>query len=82
MGADPNAVDENEGETVLHQAIHYDDAELTRWLCWYTDIKLNAKNYRGETAYQIAFEKKNEKLMKLLQKAGADCEEPQMSDSK
>lgn len=82
LGADLNAVDEQAGETVLHHAIHYDDVELSIWLCCQSQINLNAKNNSGKTAYQIAFEKKNEKLMKLLRKAGADCEEPQMSDSK
>lgn len=75
MGADLNGRNGSTGETVLHGAVHNGDYELAEWLCGQPGMDLGARNYNGLTAYQLAYKLNDVQLKRILQKAGADCEE-------
>lgn len=81
LGADLNTQEGLAGFTALHEAILRDDYEMAAWLCQQPTINLNLKTFGGLTAYQLAFRRKNKEMMDILRKHGANCEEPQVSES-
>lgn len=80
MGADLNGANSCAGETMLRKAVYNRDYELAEWLCKQPQINLNARNYGGLTAYQIAYKRNDEQLKKIFRKAGANCKKPEKSD--
>lgn len=81
LGADLNAITGCSGDTLLHETASSGDDELAEWLCEQQGINLNAKNYGTLTAYQVAFQRNNQKMMNILRTHGAQCEDPPMSDN-
>lgn len=81
IGADLNAKNKCAGDTVLHTAVRYANYKLVEWLCTQPLINLEADNYAGLTAYQLAYKNEDEQLMKMFHSAGANCEEPEETSS-
>lgn len=77
MGADLNGSTSCARETVLHRTVYDGDYELVEWLCRQQQINLDAENYSGLTAYQLAYKRHDEQLKRIFRKAGANCEEPE-----
>lgn len=81
MGANLNASNSCAGETVLHRAAYRRNYELAEWLCQQPQVNLDARNFSGLTAYQIAYKSNDEQMKEIFRKAGADCEEPEETSS-
>lgn len=77
MGADLNGRNSGAGETLLHGTVYDEDYELAEWLCRQSQIDLDARNYGGLTAFEIAYKRNDEHLKKIFREAGANCEEPE-----
>lgn len=71
LGADLDARDNQLGITVLHIAAEHQDYLLAKWLCEQSQIDVNAKDTDHLTAYQIARDKHDHRMMDILRNHGA-----------
>jgi uncharacterized protein len=55
----------------LHNAIVKGNEEIVDWLIDNAGVDLNSKNYEGKPMLTVAKERKNEKIIHLLEKRGA-----------
>lgn len=74
LGADINGQESLNGFTPLHVCVLNGNYKLAEWLCERPDIDLEATNYAGKTAYQLALERNDSLFKKLLIDAG--CKVP------
>ncbi|CAH2086223.1 unnamed protein product [Euphydryas editha] len=70
LGADINGQESLNGSTPLHLCEEERNYELAELLCERPDVNLNATNYAGQTAYQLALERNNFLLKKMQIDAG------------
>ncbi|XP_061719977.1 NF-kappa-B inhibitor cactus-like [Cydia pomonella] len=80
LGADINGQEGCGGFTPLHLCVWQKNYKLARWICGQRKTNLEAKTYAKKTAYQLAYEKKDDEMMKILKKAGAKCDPPKDDD--
>lgn len=80
LGADINGQERCGGCTSLHLCVQKKNYKLAKWLCERRKTNLEAKNYAGETAYHLAYKKNDDKMMKILETAGAMCDPPSDSE--
>lgn len=81
LGADLNVPDRTSGSTALHLAVIYQDYELVTWMCQETSVNLEACDFSGLTAYQVAWKRNDLKMMDIFEKFDADCDQPYSSES-
>ena len=81
FGADLNAPDKTSGSTALHFAVINQDCELVTWMCQQTSVNLEACDYSGLTAYQVAWKRTDFKIMDIFLKFDADSDQPYSSES-
>lgn len=74
MRADIDGKDRLGGDTVLHRAVHNSDYHLAGWLCKQQNITINALNYARQTPYDLAWNKGDKTMMKILEDHGAETE--------
>lgn len=79
IGVDLNWQDGCAGNTVLHTAVRHQNYKLAAWLCRQPKVNVNARNYAGLTAYQMAYKNGDKRLQNIFRRAGADCEKPDTS---
>lgn len=72
LGGNINAKNRT-GESVLHQAVYCENYELVKWMCEQPPLELNVTNRSGLTAYQIAFDRNDKKMMSILRSFGANA---------
>lgn len=65
-----------EGNTLLHQAVYNDQAEVVRTLLAASKAQLDAPNDAGETPLLVACERGNLHIARMLLDAGADANRP------
>ena len=75
-GFDPNAVEEERGETGLMQALRENSMKVVRVLLKSPDVDLEAKAHNGDTALMIAAYKGNLEAVKALLERGAQVNRP------
>ncbi|XP_057321598.1 uncharacterized protein LOC130665289 [Microplitis mediator] len=76
LGADVNSRELSFGNTLLHIAAATDNYQLAEWLCKKPGVELGAINYLHKTAYHIAYERRNARMMEILRVNGAVCDNP------
>jgi len=69
-GADPNAQDQDSGDTPLHYAVSHQLFKKVRALLE-AGANVNARNHREETALMCAAEENHKRTIKILLEAGA-----------
>lgn len=74
LGADINGQEGLDGCTPLHLCVWERNYKLAEWLCREPGINLEATNYAGQTVYQLALERDDKIMMKMMKRAGAKCE--------
>ncbi|CAH2089028.1 unnamed protein product [Euphydryas editha] len=74
LGADINGQESLNGSTPLHLCVEERNYELAEWLCERPDVNLEATNYAGQTAYQLALKRNDSLLKKMLIDTG--CKVP------
>lgn len=73
LGADLDVRDDQLAITVLHIAVEHQDHTLAKWLCEQSQIDVNAEDTDHLTAYELAREKNDHRMMDILRKHGAQC---------
>nr|AYU58924.1 ankyrin 5 [Microplitis similis bracovirus] len=76
LGADINSRELNLGNTLLHIAAGTENYQLADWLCEKPGVELGAINFLHKTAYHIAYERQNARMMEILRVNGAVCDDP------
>nr|CAE47441.1 ank1 protein [Toxoneuron nigriceps polydnavirus] len=74
-GADLNAPNQTAGVTILHQAVYRGDHKLAKWLCSMKNVDLDAQDFAQKTPYDMARMKNDKKMMEILKKNGAKCDD-------
>lgn len=68
LGADINGQEALGGFTPLHLCVWEKNYDLAEWLCEATGIDLKAKIYAGETFYQLARQRNDHQIMKMVKR--------------
>lgn len=71
LGADINAQEMEYGFTPLHFGVKRQNYDLVKWMCKVPGIDLEIQDWKKKTAYRIAHENGDRKMMKILKMAGA-----------
>lgn len=82
LGANINEPDRISGATALHIAVVHEDHQLADWICRQDGVvDKEARDYAGMTAFQVAWKRRDLKMVDLLWELGADGDQPWESDS-
>lgn len=84
LGADINGREGHGGFTPLHLCVWEKNYKLAEWLCKVPGINLEAENYAGQTTYDLAYERNDYEMMKMILEKSieAKCDPPSVKDSK
>ncbi|BAF45544.1 GfV-C7-ORF1 [Ichnoviriform fumiferanae] len=66
LGADINAQNMLNGDTMLHTAAHRRNHDLARWLCRQPNINVHFINLDNKTPYEVAIDNEDVAMMSIL----------------
>lgn len=81
MGADLEAKEDSTGDTVLHLAVKLQNYDVVEWLLS-MPIDTKIVNYTGRTAYQIAQDNNDDKMVNMFLMRGEDNSEGPKNQSR